>query len=110
MGALLRIQLATAQRGGEVRAMRWDEIDGDWWTIPAEKSKKGLAHRVPISDLAKTILAGVNVSAGRLFILALLLDTDMKYFFAGAATYADKRRVRAARKFSEHPNLVRSRR
>ena len=68
MGALLRIQLATAQRGGEVRAMRWDEIDGDWWTIPAEKSKNGLAHRVPISDLAKTILAGVNGDERRVWV------------------------------------------
>lgn len=54
---------------------------------------------------------GTNrVSAGRLFVLALLLDTDMKYFFTGAATYTDKRRIRAARRFSEHPNLVRGHR
>ena len=46
----------------------WDEIDGDWWTIPAEKSKNGLAHRVPISDLAKTILAGVNGDERRVWV------------------------------------------
>ena len=29
--------------------MRWQDIDGDWWTVPAEHAKNGLAHRVPLS-------------------------------------------------------------
>jgi len=52
----LLFQLLTAQRSGEVAAMRWDEIDGDMWTIPAEKAKNGLAHRVPLSPQAQAIL------------------------------------------------------
>ena len=68
VGALLRFQLVTAQRGGECRALRWDEIDGGWWTIPAEKSKNGLAHRVPLSDLARTILAGIDRDERRIWV------------------------------------------
>jgi len=52
----LLFQLLTAQRSGEVAAMRWDEIDGGMWTIPAEKAKNGLAHRVPLSPQAQAIL------------------------------------------------------
>jgi integrase len=55
----LRFQLTTAQRVGEVIGASWAEIDLDagWWTIPAERSKNKLAHRVPLSRLAVEILA-----------------------------------------------------
>lgn len=55
----LTLQLLTAQRCGEVAALRWDEIDrgGNVWTIPKEKAKNGLAHRVPLSEQALTVLA-----------------------------------------------------
>lgn len=49
VAAYFRLLLLTAQRGIEVRSMRHEDIDGDWWTIPAERSKNGLAHRVPLS-------------------------------------------------------------
>lgn len=60
MGAMFKLRLVTAQRGGEVAQMRWAEVDGDWWTIPAEHSKNGLAHRVPLSPLALDILGAVK--------------------------------------------------
>ena len=36
----------------------WAELDlgSAWWTIPAERSKNGLAHRVPLSPQAVRIL------------------------------------------------------
>jgi integrase len=58
MTAIMRLRLITAQRGGEVAAMERDELDlaGGWWTIPAEKAKNGLAHRVPLTAPAVKIL------------------------------------------------------
>ena len=56
MGAMFKLRLVTAQRGGEISHMRWPNIDGDWWTIPGEYSKNGRAHRVPLSPLALSIL------------------------------------------------------
>lgn len=58
MAALLRLRLLTAQRGGEVQGAAWAEIDlkGGWWTIPAERSKNRLAHRVPLSPPAVKLL------------------------------------------------------
>src|SRR5207249_3084860 len=49
--ALVKLLLLTAQRVGEVRTMTWADLDLDaiWWTIPAERAKNKLAHRVPLS-------------------------------------------------------------
>lgn len=54
VSAVLRLILLTAQRPGEVCAMEWAEIDREtgWWSIPAEKAKNGLAHRVFLAALA----------------------------------------------------------
>ncbi|MHB8762901.1 MAG: tyrosine-type recombinase/integrase [Deferrisomatales bacterium] len=52
----LKLVLVTAQRPGEVVAMRWDEIEGSWWTIPAGKAKNKLSHRVHLSKLALELL------------------------------------------------------
>jgi integrase len=47
-GATLKLRLLTAQRGGELQSMEWSELDlnSGWWTIPGEKTKNGLTHRV----------------------------------------------------------------
>jgi hypothetical protein len=52
-----RLMLVTAQRRGEVLSMRWQDVDGAWWTIPAEVAKNGRSHRVPLSPQALAILA-----------------------------------------------------
>src|SRR5207249_6356737 len=48
--ALFRLYLLTAQRGGELKTMQWEDVDLDagWWTIPAERAKKKLALSVPL--------------------------------------------------------------
>jgi integrase len=51
-----RLMLVTAQRRGEVLSMRWQDVDGTWWTIPAELAKNGLAHRLPVNPQALAIL------------------------------------------------------
>ena len=47
----IKMRLLTAQRGGEVIKMRWQDLDlkTGWWTIPGEFAKNGRAHRVPLS-------------------------------------------------------------
>ncbi len=51
-GIAAKLRLLTAQRSGEVTRMRWQDIDGDMWTIPAEHANNGLAHRVPLNPQA----------------------------------------------------------
>ena len=56
--ALLSFVILTACRSGEARAMRWSELDfkNKVWTIPAEKMKAGMLHRVPLSNQAVAII------------------------------------------------------
>jgi integrase len=62
----LKLQLVTAQRKGEVVSAAWDELDlaEGWWTIPGNKSKNALPHRVPLSPLAIELLQSARVFAG----------------------------------------------
>jgi integrase len=54
----LNLQLVTAQRKGEIIGAALSEFDLDEavWTIPAERSKNGQAHRVPLSSLALELI------------------------------------------------------
>jgi integrase len=56
--ACLKFLLATGQRRGEAATARWEEFDfeRDLWSIPAERTKNGLPHIVPLSPLALDIL------------------------------------------------------
>jgi integrase len=53
------ILLATAARRAELAEMRWSEIDGNKWIIPAERAKNGKPHVVPLSAFALAKLAEV---------------------------------------------------
>ncbi len=59
----LKLQLATGQRKGEVVGAEWAEFDLDEkvWTIPAGRAKNKLAHRVPLSPLALSVLRAANI-------------------------------------------------
>jgi integrase len=57
----LEFTILTAARSGEVLGACWSEIDlaGKVWTIPANRMKAGVEHRVPLSSRAVAILAGM---------------------------------------------------
>jgi integrase len=63
MAKSFKLRLITAQRGVEVLMMRWEEIEGDWWTIPAEVAKNGRSHRVPLSAPALPLLEELREAA-----------------------------------------------
>jgi integrase len=54
----LELLILTACRSGEVRGARWNEIDltQSVWTIPAQRTKAGREHRVPLSEPAMAVL------------------------------------------------------
>ena len=56
-GHWARLLLATGQRRTEVAAMTWDEVEGDTWVMPKERTKAARAHVVPLSQIALDILA-----------------------------------------------------
>ncbi len=53
---LLEFMILTAARSGEARGAKWSEIDGDIWTVPADRMKRGVEHRVPLSSEAVAVL------------------------------------------------------
>lgn len=63
---IMKLRILTAQRGAEVMSMEWDELDMEtgWWTIPGEKTKNGLSHRVPLSAPALTIIRKMRSVVG----------------------------------------------
>ncbi len=59
--AWFRLRLVTAQRGGELLQMRWQDIDpkSHFWTIPAEFVKNAHGHRVYLNETARKVLEDV---------------------------------------------------
>jgi integrase len=56
-GSALRLLILTGARRNEVSRMTWSELDERWiWLLPAERSKNGLAHSIPLSTQAQAIL------------------------------------------------------
>lgn len=57
---LLEFVILTACRSGEARGMTWSEVDWEnaVWTVPAERMKTKLPHRVPLSPRALLLLEG----------------------------------------------------
>jgi integrase len=56
---ILRLMLATGQRKGEVMGLHLQEVDFDkrLWILPASRAKNGREHMIPLSPLARQILA-----------------------------------------------------
>jgi integrase len=65
IAALFEIRLLTAQRAGDVHGATWAEmnLESGWWTVPADRAKNGLAHRVPLSPPALKILKDLKAKA-----------------------------------------------
>lgn len=60
----LRLLALTWVRTNELRFMRWDEVAGDTWIIPAGKMKRRREHVVPLSKAAQDLLAMLKPRAG----------------------------------------------
>ena len=60
--AALLFSALTFCRPGEIRHAEWSEVDFDRaeWTIPAEKMKGRIEHRVPLSRQAIEVLHGIS--------------------------------------------------
>ena len=61
VSAWFRLRLVTAQRGGELLQMRWQDVDeqSHFWSIPAEYVKNAQGHRVHLNELARKLLKRV---------------------------------------------------
>lgn len=64
-GTMFRLLVLTGQRREEVAGMRYAELDGTAWTIPADRAKNGQPHLVPLSGQALAALKPVKRIAGK---------------------------------------------
>ncbi|RXH05698.1 tyrosine-type recombinase/integrase [Bradyrhizobium guangzhouense] len=55
-GNLVKLLLFTAQRRAKVSTMRWDDLDGDVWTIATEDREKGNAARLKLPKPALAVI------------------------------------------------------
>lgn len=54
--SVFKMLLITGQRKTETMRMRWDDLRGDVWTIPANLAKNKEPHEVPLSKVAVEII------------------------------------------------------
>ena len=52
----LRLLILTVTRTSEVRLATFDEFKGDVWTIPHNRTKTGIEHRVPLNSMCLGII------------------------------------------------------
>jgi integrase len=66
-GSIVKLLMLTGQRRGEIAGLRWSEIDFQKGVIslPAERTKNGRAHLVPMSAAVSDILRGHPKVEGR---------------------------------------------
>jgi len=64
----LRFLMLTAARSGEVRFASYEEIDGDLWVIPPERTKTNREHRVPLTNEAMRVIEQTRQSKNQLLL------------------------------------------
>ena len=55
----LQFLILTATRTTETTDSQWSELQGDVWVIPAQRMKKAIEHRIPLSEPALALLASL---------------------------------------------------
>jgi integrase len=59
-GAILKLLTLTGQRAGEIAELRWDEVGDEQIRLPANRTKNGRAHTIPLTEPVKMILSRFN--------------------------------------------------
>jgi len=64
-GRALEFTILSAARTGEVIGARWEEFDlkAKVWTVPGERMKAGVTHRVPLSTAALKVIEAMKVAS-----------------------------------------------
>src|SRR5262249_60988220 len=55
-GAIIRLLALTAQRAGEIAALRWSEVRDNAIVLPPDRTKNHRAHIVPLSAAAPPLI------------------------------------------------------
>jgi len=67
---LFRLLCLTGQRREEVGGMRWSELDGALWTLPAERVKNGREHSLVLPSPARALINNIPRVEGCPFVFS----------------------------------------
>jgi integrase len=67
-GPLVKLLALTGQRRDEIARMRWEEIKDRVLVLPAERTKNGQPHEVPLSTAALAVLNSIPRKQGSRFV------------------------------------------
>jgi len=97
-GHFFMLALVTGQRRTEVAGMRWADIDlnAKTWTLPRELTKPDRTHVVPLSTLAREILAECKEAALREKLPTYVFTTTSERPISGYSKAKDRLDVRLA--------------
>lgn len=97
-GDIVRALILTAQRRTEVAGISRSEFKGSKsWVLPPERTKNGLPHLVPLSDLTWAILQNVPKFGGGDYVFGLNGQTAFSGYSRGKARL-DERIAKLAKK------------
>ena len=107
-GPLGQILLLTGQRLNEVAQITEGEIQGDLWHLPADRTKNGRAHDVPLSDAVQAVLGAVERIEGKPgFIFTTTGTTPVSGFFKARTHLAEAMERLAAEERGEAVEIPR---
>jgi integrase len=99
--AIIRLLLLTGARSGEVKSMRWADLDlkAGVWSKAASTTKQRKSHRVPLSEPAVNLLKALRMSAdrGAEYVFPGRLDGHRKEFKRDWADICKAANIRGAR-------------
>jgi integrase len=89
--AMIRMMILTGQRRTEVGRMRWEDVEGETWTIPRERTKKDRAQHVHLTPAALKLLAALPRPAnGTGFVFSGDGGVTASSYFSAAKTAVDQ--------------------
>lgn len=101
-GPLGKVLLLTGQRLNEAAQITEGEIRGDLWQLPAERTKNGRAHNVPVTDPVREVLDAVERIDGKTgFIFTTTGSTPVSGFFKARVSLAEAMEAIAAKERGE---------
>ena len=103
-GAFVRLLLLTAQRRDKVASMRWTDIAGDVWTIPADLREKGNAGDVKLPQTAIAIIRAQPRLGANSYVFAGRSAKGVETSMSG---YGKRKRALDAKVALELPNVPR---
>jgi integrase len=105
-GPMGKLLLLTGQRLNEVACMTESEASGSIWHLPAERTKNGRAHDVPLSDAARSVLDEIEqVKGGRGLYHTTTGETPLSGFHKGKRHIADQMQAIAKSEVGEAVNI-----